>query len=722
MAVNAQTGELQWRVGRFTGIASKADAIERVTHVSMALGGDHVALIEDDAIVALDLETGQRRWTVKRPTRKRPVTYGHYYFTNLCSLVCQDDMVFFSEPDPTITRQPWNAPVKTLLSAISAETGRTLWTRECGMWGHYSQGDIFVIDGLVWIYDHPDFSMVGLDPETGEVKRTLAAQEALDQGHHHRCYRNKATPRYILTSRRGVEFIDVESEENHRHHWFRGACRYGIMPCNGLLYVPPHPCVCYITAKLNGFWALAPERSGKAEVAWNREDASRTKEDGEQAGRFEVGPAYGTSAGSRPALRDSSAPSIPSWATYRGDNARSGSAAAAVEHALRVAWSRQVGPALTSPVVSAARVYLASTETHSVSAVDAERGTTIWSYTAGGPVDTPPTVYRGFALFGCADGWVYCLRAADGQLAWRRRVAPEDTQLMNNGQLESPWPVHGSVLVQDDVAYFAAGRSSFLDGGIAICAVDPLTGALRRQEVIDSRDPGTGDMVEARLPYDMPPDDLGALPDILVGDGTRVYMRHLSFDPSDLQFRSAADAAKKNRREFPYVGGHLMSVAGMLDDSWFNQTYWTVDGRGHSKLLVFDADAAYGVKPFPGDARHSRAIFRPGAKGYTLFANERPSHNSRWSIQVPVRITAMVVAGQTLFVAGTPDTVDPDDPWSAIEGRAGGVLWAISTTDGNKLAEYDLESPPRFDGMAAADGRLYLSCIDGRLVCYGSEP
>jgi hypothetical protein len=80
----------------------------------------------------------------------------------------------------------------------------------------------------------------------------------------------------------------------------------------------------------------------------------------------------------------------------------------------------------------------------------------------------------------------------------------------------------------------------------------------------------------------------------------------------------------------------------------------------------------------------------------------------------------MVVAGQTLFVAGTPDIVDPDAPWSAIEGRAGGVMWAISTADGKKLAEYRLESPPRFDGMAAANGRLYLSHTDGRLVCYGA--
>ena len=87
-----------------------------------------------------------------------------------------------------------------------------------------------------------------------------------------------------------------------------------------------------------------------------------------------------------------------------------------------------------------------------------------------------------------------------------------------------------------------------------------MTGELLLQKQIDSRDPETGDMVEARLPYDMPLDALGALPDVLVGDGQSLYMRHLGFNPDDLQYRSAASDAKKNRREFPYVGGHLMSV------------------------------------------------------------------------------------------------------------------------------------------------------------------
>jgi hypothetical protein len=164
-----------------------------------------------------------------------------------------------------------------------------------------------------------------------------------------------------------------------------------------------------------------------------------------------------------------------------------------------------------------------------------------------------------------------------------------------------------------------------------------------------------------------------------------------------------------------------MSVAGLLDDSWFNQTYWTVDGKSHSKLLVYDANTAYGIKPFAANARHSRAIFRPASKGYTLFANQRPEHKTQWSIQIPVRIRGMVLAGTTLFVAGTADVVDPDDPWSAIDGRKGGVLWAVSAASGEKLAEYGLESPPVFDGLAAADGRLYISASDGNVVRFDGE-
>jgi len=703
VALDAATGDVRWRTGGFLGIASKADATERVTHLEMVLGGDKLFSIEDDAVVGLDLQTGKRLWRADRAPRERPVSYGSYYFTNLCSMVYHDGVVLFMEPDPTVKRQSWNEPTRARLLGLSATTGEILWTRDCGMWGHYGQGDVFVIDDLAWVHDGQSFSMLGLDPHTGETKRTLDTQEALDQGHHHRCYRNKATVRYFVTGRRGVEFIDVDSGETLRHHWTRGTCRYGVLPCNGLLYVPPHPCICYITAKLTGFWALAPQR----------DPGPGAGDPGPGTARLEQGPAYGQTT-----IHHSSFSIHPSdWPTYRHDAARSGCAGSDVAAQLKPAWNAPIGGRLTGPVIADGRLFAASVDGHTLWAIDADAGQPLWSYTAGGRIDSPPTVYGGLVIFGSADGCVYCLRAGDGALVWRLRAAPHERQIVANDQLESPWPVPGSVLVQRGVAYFAAGRSSFLDGGIHVYAVRPETGEVLRQKRIDSIDPKTGDMVEALLPYDMPPDALGALPDVLVGDGDHLYMRHLRLDPNDLSHESAALSPTARRGAYPYLGGHLMSVAGLLDDSWFNQTYWTVDGKGHCKLLVFDAHAAYGVKPFPGSARHSRAIFRPGEKGYTLFANERPGHSKRWAIQAPLRIRAMVLAGSTLLAAGSADVVDPDDPWSALDGRKGGVLWGVSTDDGEKVWECALRAPPVFDGMAAARGRLYVAMQDGSIAC-----
>ena len=66
-------------------------------------------------------------------------------------------------------------------------------------------------------------------------------------------------------------------------------------------------------------------------------------------------------------------------------------------------------------------------------------------------------------------------RGAYGELVWQFKDLP-DRMIGAFGQLESAWPVHGSILVKDDVAYFAAGRSSQVDGGIFLYGLDAATG------------------------------------------------------------------------------------------------------------------------------------------------------------------------------------------------------------------------------------------------------
>jgi hypothetical protein len=109
--------------------------------------------------------------------------------------------------------------------------------------------------------------------------------------------------------------------------------------------------------------------------------------------------------------------------------------------------------------------------------------------------------------------------------------------------------------------------------------------------------------------------------------------------------------------------------------------------------------------------------------------------NELWSSAVPMVARAMVLTPETLFVAGLPDLLDEgklnanrNDPQlraraaeqaEAWLGNRGGVLLAVSAANGQTLAEYKLDAPPVFDGMAVANGRLYASLENGSVVSYG---
>jgi hypothetical protein len=97
----------------------------------------------------------------------------------------------------------------------------------------------------------------------------------------------------------------------------------------------------------------------------------------------------------------------------------------------------------------------------------------------------------------------------------------------------------------------------------------------------------------------------------------------------------------------------------------------------------------------------------------------------------------MVLAGDILLIAGPPDLVneskigtrvrDPkfrpklQEQAAALRGAKGALLWLVSAGDGRSVAEYKLDSPPMFDGMAVANGRLYISTIDGSVACHAAE-
>jgi outer membrane protein assembly factor BamB len=382
-------------------------------------------------------------------------------------------------------------------------------------------------------------------------------------------------------------------------------------------------------------------------------------------------------------------------------------------------------------VIADGRVMVASADAHTVYAFDAKDGKPLWQYTAGGRIDSPPTIAGGLAVFGSADGWVYCVRAADGQLAWRYRAAPEERRLVAFGQVESAWPVHGSVLVHDGSVYCAAGRSSYLDGGIWLCRLDLRTGKKLAAERIWSRDPRSGEQPAEPIIFEMP----GALPDILSCDGKLIYMRHLAFEPANLKPRKAAS--------------HLYSPAGFLNDDWWHRSYWIYGEHFYSgyigwyfagretpagRLLAIGDSAIYGFAYRPEFYRtatktryHLFAVNRRDvppqpAADYARANRDYPSNGAgkhfvplRWSRESPLMTRAMLLAGETLLLAGPP--ANAAESKSAYEGAEGSILCAVSAADGKTLAAYRLDSLPTFDGLAASQGRVFLATQDGRLLC-----
>jgi len=400
---------------------------------------------------------------------------------------------------------------------------------------------------------------------------------------------------------------------------------------------------------------------------------------------------------------------------YRHDAARSGTTPSPLPADLKKAWELDVGGKPTSCVVVGDDVVVANVDSHEVLALDANDGKPKWRFTADGRVDTPPTIYQGQAFFGCADGCVYNVRLTDGELVWRFRGAPEQRLVGAFDGIESAWPVHGSVLVRDGVVYFTAGRSSFLDGGILACSVDASTGEMLSEERI-----ATSYAMDVDIGRDQKK-DYGLLSDILVSHGDSIYMRRRLVFPST---------------EAQDDGGPLRSTGGLLDDSWFSRTRWHLNDKPYAEYFVFDTNSVYGVRA-RDSASDNGGFFKPASRGYELLAIDRvspatgvdrpkskpsskkkPANQERWSNRVPLRVTSLILAGETLFAAGTPDTVDPNEPWAAYEGRQGSTLLAINSDDGSLLAEYQLDTPPVLDGMSAADGRLFLSTAGGKVLCF----
>ncbi len=736
LAVDADSGKELWKI-------SGADT-KGYEGATLGVIGGRVVFATSTELVCLDRATGKAIWRVPAPiVLKGPAGIA-------VSLVLSDSAAYLADSER--------------LRAFRLADGKPLWEAPATI-NHHKAPDVFLADGLVWAAAYSGstgrpapalgltrMGVSGFDPESGELVKKID-QTMLGPMGHDRCYRNRITTRYYInTVTGGSDFLDLDSSAELPNPWIRSTCGIGPLPCNGLYYGGPPSCACCNSVMLNGLNAMS------AEPGFTKSD--QPIKVGTKA-TLEKGPAYDWQAiGSQ--LRAQSSEPSQDWPAYRHNNARTGTTKNKVPAELGKRWETKVGTRASAPVVAGGMVFAADVEGHSVCAMNAADGKIVWRFTAEGRVDSPPTYYQGLLLFGCRDGSAYCLRGADGALAWRF-LPLERRMICAYGQPESAWPICGSILIRDGLAYFAAGRNSFTDGGIFLYALDPRSGKVVHQKrmygpygengfAVENREVVKGMSIE------------GFKGDIFIADDKLLYLRHQAFKP-DLSPVKLQDVKQP----------HLIPSAGFIEAIPQHRSFWTIDtmlhydiptglGGIHGDILVIDGSRFYEVRGYtPGRT----SWFDPRSSGYTLYAGtygepvkasagaaaaparkrtakQAPTRQPAtkqakgrqararkrvvpkvapskelWSSDIPLTGKAIVLAGDVLFVAGTPVVFPEDDLARAYEGRMGGILWAASASNGEKLAQYTLDAPPVWDSLAAANGMLFFSLADGRVVCMG---
>jgi outer membrane protein assembly factor BamB len=358
-----------------------------------------------------------------------------------CYLKCSDDALYFAGPQVG------------KLVAVSAETGEVLWSDPYNNYQLILQKDkLYAISGQ---NDQGNPSKI-FDPLSGRVLAKL-------QTGRRACTRPTGDLDAIFyRARGGSTRLDLATGRPELISPMRPPCQDGVTIANGLLYWWPYVCDCQLT--LYGITCLAPA------------DDFNFQPRVSEAARLEKGEGDPANVATLPE-------SPTDWPTFRADNICSATTKASIPAEAQLLWQYDPkmtvpvsGPAPTAPVAAGGLIFIGGPD-GIVRALDVASGVLQWKAYTGGPVRMPPTIWQGRALVGSGDGWVYAFEAKTGRLLWRFRAAPAERTIPVYGALQSTWPAASGVLVEDGVAYVAAGIVNY--DGTYVYALDAATGHLK---------------------------------------------------------------------------------------------------------------------------------------------------------------------------------------------------------------------------------------------------
>jgi outer membrane protein assembly factor BamB len=594
-------------------------------------------------------------------------------------LQCSDKALYFAGP-----------PIGKLL-AVSTEDGRILWENP------YNNFQLILReDGLYGISGQIDKGNLSkkFDPLTGAVlaefktaRRACTRPTGSVDGIFYRA--GGGTTRLDLAGRR-PDWISP----------MRPPCHDGVTIANGLLYFWPSVCDCQLT--IYGITCLGP--------AEDFDFSPRATE----SQRLEKGARNLTKVASLP---ESSA----DWPVFRADNTGSATTEAAISEKSTLLWrfkpKTTPAPTLSVPTapVTVGGLVFASGPDGIVRVLDAVDGRLRWKAYTGGAVRFPPTIWKGRALVGSGDGWVYAFEAQTGRLLWRFRAAPVERKIPVYDSLLSTWPAASGVLVEDGVAYIAAGIVNY--DGTYVYALDAATGRIKWQNNtsghLDSK-ARTGASVQGhQLLHD------GKL---YLASGTSISPAVYDItdgrclnDPALLRnFAQNNVITSQSPRgcELSLLGDQVMACGkpfyahpkyDVFDNTVFNKVFLTSSGgrdivwvssQNSKKVLCFDNIDRELLR-----RKMAEPSNRFNVDWKRLGVRDKPlwSYDCKDSVALAVCSNAVVVAKKSEIVA--------------LNLKDGSILWSES-----------VPSAPVSWGLAVdRNGRTVVTLEDGQILCFGQR-
>ncbi|MFT5469698.1 MAG: outer membrane protein assembly factor BamB [Verrucomicrobiales bacterium] len=403
--------------------------------------------------------------------------------------------------------------------------------------------------------------------------------------------------------------------------------------------------------------------------------------------------------------------------------------------------------------------YFSASAENRVYAVHAATGEIAWSFFTDASPRLAPAIADGRAYFGADDGKVRCLDAVTGELIWEFNASPGGQQLLGQGRLCAARPVRAGVLIEDGIAYFAAGL--FPNEGVYLFALDAKTGETLWQRPLDGR----GNDAPSPQGYPLADADSIYLTSRIQpsrwskADGTEMpfttpipqvkdaaYRYHnggsyallwdkknivygqaaiLAFDP-DAEYKDKYNRDVKGERLFNWFNArrivfrgdrawvatdyHLISVdTARLADLAENECLALEESykkhnvarclAGLEEIAEHGEDSERGQAIQNGNLKYAMKPFEAWPEeSAKLFETFKPK--TRWMLPATAA-ESMILAGNTIYAGGETGVV-------AVDAESGKNLWSF-------------ETKARVRGLAVSNGNLFISTIDGKIRCFAKS-